>query len=172
MWLNVGCGTHRAPAPWWNIDTVIRDDIRPDQLVDPDGPLPFDTGSCDRVLLSHVLEHVPWEQVPSFLRDVRRVCSGTALVVGPDVHRTIRAYKAGEVHWELVTSVLEHKDWPDDMAGWPGAPHHWNSHESRVVEALTRTGWSVCPASDEDLADWPLVGWSRSWQFALVCEPC
>lgn len=179
MWLNIGCGTHRAPAPWHNIDTVRRVDdgipaedvIDPDQIIDPDQPLPFAENECDRVLLSHVLEHVPWEHVPTFLIDVRRVAAAELLIVGPDVYRCIDAYKRGERPWSLLATVLEHKDYPDDMAAWPGAPHHWNCHEARVMEALNRTGWNAQPVLDDaELADWPLQGWDRGWQFAIIAR--
>lgn len=178
MWLNIGSGTHNAPSPWHNIDTVRRVDvppvevIDPDQIIDPDAPLPFDDDTCDRVLMSHVLEHIPWEHVPAFLTDVRRVTSAELLVVGPDVYRTIDAYRNGTEPWSIVQAVLEHKNYPDDMADWPGAPHHWNCHEARVLEALDRTGWKAQPVLDErTLAEWPLVGWNPRWQFAVHAEP-
>jgi predicted SAM-dependent methyltransferase len=178
-WLNVGCGTHRAPEPWWNVDTVRRvgpdiaavDTIDPDQIIDPDQPLPFEDGSCERVMLSHVLEHVPWESVPAFLRDIRRVAAAEVLILGPDTFRSIEAYKAGREPLSLLHSVLEHKDYPDDMAAWPGAPHHWNCHEARVIEACNRTGWHATPVLDDaELESWPVVAWNRDWQFAVICR--
>lgn len=179
MWLNVGCGTHRAPPPWWNVDTVRRVGpdvpaavtVDPDQIIDPTQPLPFDEESCERVMMSHVLEHVPWEQVPAFLLDVRRVASAEVLILGPDVYRSIEAYKQGLEPWSLLQSVLEHKDYPDDMAAWPGAPHHWNCHEARVIEALNRTGWHAQPVLDDAiLGDWPVVAWNPRWQFAVIAR--
>jgi predicted SAM-dependent methyltransferase len=179
IWLNIGCGTHRAPAPWWNIDTVRRkgegvppvDVIDPDQIIDPDQPLPFEDGSCDRVLMSHVLEHVPWEAVPDILTDVRRIAQAELLVVGPDVYRCIESYRRGKEPWSLMQTVLEHKDYPDDMREWPGAPHHWNCHEARVIEALNRTGWHAQPVlATSALQEWPLVGWNPNWQFAVVAR--
>lgn len=178
-WLNVGCGTHRAPAPWHNVDVVRkvgpdvpeRDRIDPDEVVDPDKPLPFDDESCDRVLLSHVLEHIPWEDVPAFLVDVRRVLADELLVVGPDVYRCIQSYKDGAEPWSIVTSVIEHKDYPADMAAWPGAPHHWNCHEARVMEALNRCGFNATPVIDYGLLrDWPVVQFNPRWQFAIVAR--
>lgn len=176
-WINVGCGTHNAPKPWINLDVVRRldcperDRVDPDQIVDPDAPLPFDDQSCERVFLSHVLEHVPWEQVPEFLVDIRRVAAAEVMIVGPDVYRCIDAYKRGVEPWSILTSVLEHKDYPDDMADWPGAPHHWNCHEARVMEALNRCGFNAQPVLDDaELADWPVVAFNRNWQFAIVAR--
>ena len=172
IWLNVGCGTHLAPEPWWNIDGHRDAEVRPDQLIDPEAPLPFDDKSCDRVFLSHVLEHVPWEVVPTFLNDVRRIARAEVMIVGPDTYRVIEAYKKGTEPWSIVASVLEHKNHPDDMAHWPGAPHHWNCHEARVAEVLTRSGFHAMPVLDTEAMcrDWPVVGWNPRWQFALVAR--
>jgi predicted SAM-dependent methyltransferase len=173
IWLNVGCGTHYAPPPWWNIDTVKNDEVHPDQVIDPNAPLPFEDKSCDRVLLSHVLEHVPWEQVPAFLADIRRIARAEVLVVGPDTYRVIQSYADGTEPWSIVTSVIEHKDHPDDMLTWPGAPHHWNCHEARVHQVATRAGFHAAPVLDHEiLNDWPVVAWNPRWQFALMLRDC
>lgn len=170
-WINVGCGTHRAPDPWVNLDHHDGDGVHPDVITTPGEPLPYGNGTCERVMLSHVLEHIPWETLPAFLTDVRRVACGEILVVGPDLYRTIEAWHQGKLPWSLVGSVMEHKDYPDDMAGWPGAPHHWNCHESRVAAVLDRVGFSVVPVLDDALLrEWPVVGWSRLWQFALIAR--
>lgn len=171
MWLNVGCGTHRAPEPWWNIDTTENDDVHPDQIVTPGEPLPFADKSCERVLLSHVLEHVPWEAVPAFLSDIRRIAIGEVLIVGPDTYRVIQSYKDGTEPWSIVASVIEHKDHPADMAAWPGAPHHWNCHEARATQAAQRSGFHAVPVLDHSiLDDWPVIAWNPRWQFAIICR--
>jgi SAM-dependent methyltransferase len=172
MWLNVGCGTHRAPKPWWNVDVHEGDDVWPDQVVEAGEPLPFDDGSCERVLASHVLEHVPWEDVPAFVTDLGRVLApgGELLVVGPDVYKTLWAWRRGLEPWHIVEAVLEHQNYPADMAAWPGAPHHWNCHTARVIEVLKRAELGEVLAADEDeayLATWPVVGWNARWQLAL-----
>lgn len=148
-----------------------RDVIDPDQVIDPNTPLPFADESCERVFLSHVLEHIPWEDVPRFLVDVRRLAVAEVCIVGPDVYRCIQSYKDGLEPWSILTSVLEHKDYPDDMAAWPGAPHHWNCHEARVMEALNRCGFNAQPVYDDALLDsWPVVAWNRRWQFAILAR--
>lgn len=166
-WLNVGCGTHRAPAPWVNTDTRETDNTHPDVIVAPAAPFPFDDGSCDRVLLSHVLEHVPWPAIPAFLAEVRRVLDGELLVVGPDVYRTIRRWRKGLEPWDLLASVLEHAAPAEHDNGWPEALHHWNCHEERVVTILELAGFTKITTLDPNTVEgWPLVA-PAPWQFAL-----
>lgn len=168
LWLNVGCGSHRAPSPWWNVDTVRNGNTKPDQIVAPGTALPFPDGSCERIYLGHVLEHVAWPDVPRFLTDVRRLLDGHLLVTGPDVYRTLEEWRAGRLGWDLVTSVLEHAAHPERDNGWPEALHHWNCTEGRVVEALHLAGFTdVEPVSIFGLdGGWPVVGPS-AWQMAV-----
>jgi len=176
IWVNAGCGTHLAPKPWVNTDTVMKPEYNttPDLIVKEDDPFPFDDDSVDRIMLSHVLEHVPWEHVPFFLTEVRRAIKpdGEVLCVGPDAYKIIKSWSAGNEPWEILTSVLEHRDWPPDMLEWPGAPHHWNCHDERVRAALSRSGFTY-EVPDVNLMrgnSWPVVGWNPNWQFALLAR--
>lgn len=168
MWLNVGCGTHHAPNPWHNVDVVENDTTHPDQIVKSGEPLPFPDGSCDRIFLGHVLEHVRWDRVLSFLDDVRRLLApdGRLLVAGPDVYRTIAEWHEGRVGWPLVQSVLEHAEIETD---WPEASHQWNCHEQRVVDLLTAAGFVNLEAVAVPPAGWPVVNWT-GWQFAVTAQ--
>jgi hypothetical protein len=183
-WLNVGCGPHRAPAPWVNLDVHVGDGIQPDvQVADPMFPLAdYPDGGVDRVYLGHVLEHVQWDRLPLFLADiVRALCPGGELVaVGPDVFRVIEQWRDGREPWQLVESALE-TPWPYASpeadgetwavgAGWSEARHHWNSYEARVVWALRQ----VPELADVEplpltptgpLASWPVVAYTQ-WQCA------
>lgn len=173
-WLNVGCGTHNAPAPWWNIDVVSDPSVAvvPDEVV-PRGPLPYPDVSVQRVMLSHVLEHQPWHRVVPFLRDVLRVlvAGGEVCVIGPDVHRTIERWKAGAEPWHMVESVMEHANGRGDIDGpWPEARHHWNCTEDRVVLGLEVAGFasiSRVPVPSPDLGRWPTFG-PAPWQCAAL----
>lgn len=148
-----------------------------------DNPFPFPASEFDAVYLGHVLEHHPWNDLPSFLDGVRRVAKPGApiLIVGPDVHRTLLRWKAGSEPWEMVESVMEHQNLPGS-AGWTEAAHHWNCHQDRVHGLLTHLAWDpVLDYSDiipndvnmTSWADstngivWPVVG-KWHWQFAVL----
>lgn len=163
MRLNVGCGEHYAEG-WTNVE--VSDHHRSDLIART--PLPIPDASVEAVYLGHVLEHVPWPDVDPFLTDIRRVLQpgGMVCAVGPDVYRTIGAYRAGIEPWDLVVAVLEHAD--EDTPEWPGCQHHWCCHETRLVGALRTAGFTNVEAvavTVEALAGWPTVAHS-SWQCA------
>lgn len=167
MWLNVGCGTHRAPAPWLNTDIVESDSTNPDLVVTPEDPFPFPAETVQRAMLGHVMEHVPLADMPGFLSELFYVLEPGAeiLVVGPDVYRTIKLWAEKREPWFLVESVLEHAAYPG-TTDWPGALHHWNCHEERVVEMLGLAGFDQVKALASPPDGWPVVGWAE-WQCCV-----
>lgn len=167
LWLNLGCGTHHAAAPWLNTDTVANDNTHPDLVVTPADPVPFPDASADRVYLGHVLEHIEHARVPGFLADVHRVLRPGAelLVTGPDVYRTITRWRDGAEPWVLVCSVLEHAALPGST-DWPEALHQWNCHEARVLEFLADAGFVDLVPMVEPPTGWPVVNWS-AWQCCV-----
>lgn len=80
MKLNLGCGDHRAPEPWVNVDSWSG--VRPDVLADVRA-LPWPDKSAEAIYCGHVLEHLPLDQVGLALAEVRRVLAPP----GPAVHR-------------------------------------------------------------------------------------
>lgn len=79
LWLHLGCGPNKLPAPWENHD---RD-------VDIARPLPFDDGSARFIFAEHVIEHVPFVDGMAFLSECRRVLEpgGVLRLSFPDVTR-------------------------------------------------------------------------------------
>lgn len=184
--LNAGCGTHYASG-WVNVDVWEDEHTHPDVRINVGDKYPFDDNTFDAVFLGHVIEHMPWTEVPVFLEDMFRVAKPGApvLIVGPDVYRTIQRWAKGQEPWHMVVSTLEHQDvnyQPDREAElWEGAAHYWNCHEERVAKLLTAMGKTYTSYSDTIPNDalqkewfdpvtnvtWPVVG-KYFWQFALL----
>jgi len=179
--LNAGCGTHYAEG-WVNTD-VWSDSISivPDVIVEQGKPYPFEDNTFDAVFLGHVIEHIDWRKVPSFLYDMMRVAKPKArfLITGPDVFKAIERYKNNLEPIHIVQSVLEHGR---ENALWEGSAHYWNCHHQRVMQVLENCGFSsltdiadvipkdtACKSWEYDGIVWPVVGhWY--WQFAITCE--
>lgn len=185
--LNAGCGTHYAEG-WVNTDVWESETTHPDVRVEPGAPYPFDDNTFDAVFLGHVLEHINWTEVPSFMDDISRVVKPNApmLVVGPDVFKTIQRWHEGSEPWFMVESVMEHQDinWQPDRKHewWDGATHHWNCHAARVNLLLEQLGFHDIQDLSDVIPDgtrwrdpvvreitWPVVGMAR-WQFATRCH--
>ena len=185
--LNAGCGTHYAEG-WVNTDVWEDANTKPDIRVEAGKPYPFEDDTFDAVFMGHVLEHMPWPDVPKFLSDMKRIAKPGAqfLVVGPDVFRAIDRYAAGQEPAHIVKAVLEHQDMNyqpgRENEWWDGAHHHWNCHNDRVAKLLSQCGFSdikdvfnIIPQSPQmrgwsnEGIDWPVVGFWR-WQFGILCK--
>lgn len=190
-YLNVGCGTHYFKG-WVNSDVVDNDYASPDVLVAPGEPYPFEDDTFDAVYMGHVLEHIDWDDVFTFLQDINRIAKPGApiLAVGPDVYRTIQRWSAGQEPWSMIESVLENQDvyggylslsGLTDSSHWRGASHHWNCHEARLLEAMKLVFADVRSVTNEIPCDtagrawydpsthitWPVVGYWY-WQCAIM----
>jgi hypothetical protein len=175
--LNYGCGPFYAEG-WLNVDLHDEGDTHPDLVagVGESGLRALDAyAPFARVYLGHVLEHVPWVDVPWLLAGLAlRAPGGELCVVGPDSWSVLHAWKAGTVPTDLVAAVLE------DHLGHQEAPvavasdrHHWNCYEQRVVDLLRERPWAhdVTPTPLPDLAaaGWPLTSLSDH-QFGVTAR--
>lgn len=187
--LNAGCGTHYAKG-WINCDVWSSDTTKPDVVVEVDQPYPFPDNHFDAIYLGHVIEHIDWRSVPTFLNDMRRIAKPDApiLVVGPDVLKTIQRWHEGREPWAMVLSTMEHQEHnyqPDrESEFWDGATHHWNCHHQRVWDMLIGLGfkdpidyYERIPndthahwwKDEETGIKWPVVS-KWFWQFAIHCR--
>lgn len=150
MDLNIGCGDYPAPG-WVNVDhTHPHANVHANLTA-----LPFPDSSAERVYAGHVLEHVWLHDLPTALAELRRVLSGTLMVVGPDLTRAIRGYP------EAVRDVVA------GAGRWPGDDHRWPSREANTIRYLTAAGFTCHPLPVADVPPpWPVT--SRiGWQFAV-----
>jgi SAM-dependent methyltransferase len=177
MKVNYGCGEFYADG-WTNLDHVHEGKIRPDIVMVPGEPMPFEDGSVEALYAGHVMEHVPWDDVPRVLADFKRVLApgGQVCIVGPDVYKTLVLWRAGQLDDWLMIAVLEnasrvegtHDQFEEEP--WPGARHSWNCSAPRVIYALERAGFeyiSEVPVTDEALEGWPLVA-ATPWQCGVT----
>jgi predicted SAM-dependent methyltransferase len=67
---NIGCGTGKLEGA---INCDINQELNPDLCFDFTQPWPIETGSADRVIFSHTIEHVPSSHHPFILSEAWRV---------------------------------------------------------------------------------------------------
>lgn len=148
--------------------------------------------------MGHLLEHVQWERVPSFLHDEvapALTADGSLCVVGPDVYRAIQMWHDGSSTWEWVVAAIEddvsqfdlqeeHLDDDEQVVtflesdnatqGWPEARHKWNCYQERLERVVTHAlpefeVYGVPIDESGELREWPLVAFTR-YQCAVVAH--
>ena len=109
--LHLGCGPFAVPN-WINVDRLALPGVQ--AVADVCGGLPFAAGTFDEAVAIHVLQDLPWGDIPPALRELRRVLRpGGVLRLGlPDLDRAIDAYRRGD---------YRHFDVPDGDARSIGA---------------------------------------------------
>lgn len=135
--------------------------------------------------MGHLLEHVDWGHVTTFLADrvtPALVDDGELAIVGPDVYRAIHGWHNGANDWDWVVATLEDCDAQFDLQGeptdnategWPEARHKWNAYEDRVfrVVQLALPDWNVraVPIAEEYLREYPVVAYTH-YQCAVIAS--
>lgn len=182
FWLNVGCGPHRAPEPWWNVDREFHAGLtEPDEVVG-DG-LPYEDASVDRMYIGHIMEHIPMHQVMAVVGEWVRVLKPGAEVgvVGPDVNRALEYFRTGRLTRDELWHRMEHGQ-TTSVEAWTllyqnnrvseHAMHHWNCIPERVMGILQAAGFENVveqPIGSVAMYNWPLVSASED-QFAITCN--
>lgn len=166
MKLNIGCGEFYADG-WVNIDVVSNEQVHPDiigsllQL-----PPPAELSNVEMVYLGHILEHIPYSQVPQALTLLWRRCVAGARVaiVGPDVDRAGALHAANQLDWHTVTGAL------CGELRWPGDEHQWMCTETRLARVVKASGLKrvhTVPIASQLLDNFP-VSSRAPWQCAIV----
>jgi SAM-dependent methyltransferase len=95
MRLNLGCGNH-FPEGWINadLDQYWHEEGKDVSLVRGE-PLPWENDTFDQIMLFHVLNHVPLDEMDGFLSEVERVLAseGRLLVVDENYPDGVPDYK-------------------------------------------------------------------------------
>lgn len=104
--LNVGCGDSSHPA-WTNLDLRGSGGAKSGDVTEG---LPFPDASFDVVYHSHLLEHLPLEKAPFFMRECNRVlkAGGVIRVLVPDLEQAAKLYLA---KLETAPAAPDEYDW-------------------------------------------------------------
>jgi len=75
MKINLGCGNDYREE-WVNVD--FNKEIKADEYIDLELPLPYEDNSVDEVLLDNTLEHI--KNIFPFLDELHRICKQNAII--------------------------------------------------------------------------------------------
>lgn len=137
--LNLGCGSQRPQnAEWTNLDdwegggheinepNFVRHDMRE--------KLPFEDGSFDGCLLSHVIEHMDCQDGLRLFREMHRVLrpGGIVLVSTPDASYFRKVYPEDKnANWPRLFDV---SDPPNPIPTWLQAALWFDQHRVILTE--------------------------------------
>jgi len=137
--LDVGCGRNKGFPHFIGLDNGIDRqmfgiDVKPDIWIEDAADLKlFNSGAYDAVLSSHLLEHIPLENVPACLKEWWRV-----LKVGG-----------------YLVLYLPHEDlYPKVGEAGANKDHKWNVNEQLVISMMREVGsWDlrVCDKRDQGM---------------------
>ncbi len=160
VWLNLGCGVHKAKPPWVNVDAYPG--VHPDVVADVRA-LPWETAT--RVYAGHLLEHLELTDVPVALAEIRRVLvpGGQLCIVGPDYDRAATGGATG-ILLDVIRAGSVNPDNPDDS-------HRWTATETNTLQLVRDVFPDAVPVPIAELgAPWPAS--NTWWQFAILAtEP-
>lgn len=171
--LNIGPGPHYVDG-WKNVEVEqVRGIFEADFYVEDPMSLPFDDEYADLIYCGHILEHIEWEKVPTYIDELYRVLKpgGTLLIVGPDMIRGLELWKQGRIKRDFSENdpgLLGMLEW-ESLPNWDAPRHFWNCHEKRVISLLDPEYWfieSVPAMNDPKLNGWPIVS-QAGWQMAV-----
>lgn len=127
LWLDAGCGHHKTPG-------AVGMDRRKVEGIDvvhdiEDFPWPFPDELFDRIIMSHVIEHIN----PKYGVEVIEECWRVMKVGG--ILCLAMPYAGSEGHWQDPTHI---KPWNRDTA-WYFDP----SHPSRLYDVYRPKPWKI-----------------------------
>ena len=131
MKLHIGCGVHRLPPPWVNIDAV--ESQATDDVIDLCGSAlpPGWAGMFEQIYASHFVEHLPVDMLPLVLADWRRALApgGRLTLATIDIQGIfLRAYGKGY----SMASVNSY------LYGGEGLMRHRQVFDAAYLEGLLR----------------------------------
>lgn len=127
--LDVGCGFYsRAKTLDFENEEVITLDIDPDMRPDVVGDareLPFDGGSFDAVLASHILEHFALVELQNTILEWRRVLKpgGELRIYVPSMGHIVKTiYEEEKIDWFTHAQIYggQHDEWDFHKCGFFG----------------------------------------------------
>jgi predicted SAM-dependent methyltransferase len=143
--IELGSGPKKGKNGWTTIDQGSADiswDLR--------HGIPLPSDSVDKIYSSHLLEHIPYDQLIPFLRECRRVMKSNAefSVCVPNFRFYVDAYKEGELFLSRETwwqpglidtgSCIDQLNYLAYMKG----EHKYMFDEENLKNTLTKAGFS------------------------------
>jgi predicted SAM-dependent methyltransferase len=153
--LNCGSGQRPFAKPFINIDAQER--WNPDLVADCSA-LPYADGSCDMIILHHILEHFGCGEGQGLLKEAHRLLrpGGSLLTFVPDLRALAQRWLLGQIDTQVYMTNLYGAFMGDDHDR-----HRWGYDLVSLRREL-----EVCPWAEVKPFDWrriPGADIAKSW---------
>lgn len=140
--LNLGCGPKRLEG-YINVDLHVDADLKHNLLE----PLPFEDGSIDEVLASHLLEHFSYAESHTVLKDWVRVLKhgGKLRIIVPDLEKNV----ANLLH---ATNFEQWRYWLVTIYGgqWNDGEFHKNGFNAYKLKMCVDIAGNGCMVATQE----------------------
>jgi predicted SAM-dependent methyltransferase len=159
--LNLGSGQRPFAKPWVNVDAQQR--WQPDLVADCSA-LPYADGSCDMIVLHHVLEHFGCGEALALQREAFRLLApgGSLLVFVPDMRALAQNWLLGKLDDETYMINIYGAFMGDEHDR-----HRFGFTAATLEKELGKHGWSEIKRFD--LREVPGADIARDW-WVLAME--
>ena len=151
--LELGSGAKKGVNGWTTVDQTNADiswDLR--------NGIPLPNDSVDRIYSSHLLEHIPYDQLLPFLRECRRVMKSNAefSVCVPNFRLYIDAYKDGKLFRSRETwwqpGLIDTGSSMDQLnyLAYMKDEHKYMFDEENLINTLAKAGFLNAQIRDFD----------------------
>lgn len=154
--LELGAGPRKGSNGWTTVDLNLGADVPWDLR----RPLPLPDASVDTIYSSHMLEHIPYEDMLILIRECSRLLkpSGEFLVCVPDARVFIEAYMEERLAFERDTwwqpAAVDTNSWIDQLnyIAYMNEGHKYLFDEQGLLNTLRKGGFSDVQRRDFDPA--------------------
>lgn len=126
--VNIGTGGVDL-AGWINLD-----ETKPGDVIARVPPLPLRTGRVDELMLSHVLEHLTFDDGNVLLQECRRVLKqgGEMTVIVPDMKAVNVAYLTGQISNRELNDLFVHSYVQESLHRWS---YDWRTLRQALIDS-------------------------------------
>jgi len=153
VWLELGAGPKEGVNGWTTVDLNGGDIV-----YDLRKGIPLPNGSVDRIYTSHMLEHIPYKNLVSFIAECFRVLKkgGELSVCVPNAGFYINAYSKGD-------SFLDEKNYYEparvdtgslidqvNYIAYMGGQHNYMFDEDNLIKTIKKSPFTLVELRDFD----------------------
>jgi len=143
--LNLGSGGDYR-TDYLNVDAFVTSDVKKDIV---DYVKTLKNNCCEEILLKHSLEHIEYDKIESFLKDLNRILktNGKIIIEVPDLEHTFTSF---DDDWKKAQELIYGSQGKYEILHKNGLYHKSGFTEKTLKELLLKYGFKIIEFSRVD----------------------